>query len=78
MNTQQTTQEKNLTQEANDLQKNQFIFSIRSNGEVLGYVESLDGKLKTEGKIGDNIYNSWVDLIKGLQGHNIAIDNFYW
>lgn len=60
------------------IQTDQFIFSIRKDGEVLGYIESKNGYLVTTGSIGENTYESFVDLIKGLQGHNIAIDNFYW
>ena len=60
-----------------ELQKDQFIFSIRKDGQVLGYVESKDGKLVTEGIIGENTYDSLEDFIKGLQGFGIAIDNFY-
>lgn len=60
------------------LQKDQNIFSIRKDGEVLGYIESKNGYLVTTGSIGENTYESFVDLIKGLQGHGIAIDNFYW
>jgi len=61
-----------------ELQKDQFIFSIRKDGEVLGYVESKDGKLVTTGQIGENTYESLTDFIRGLQGHDIAIDNFYY
>ena len=60
-----------------ELEKDQNIFSIRKNGEVLGYVESKDGKLVTSGMIGENTYDSLVAFIMGLQGHDIAIDNFY-
>jgi len=55
------------------------MLSIRKNGEVLGYVEVMeDGKIRTEGTIGENTYNNFVELIKGLQGFDIEIDNFYW
>lgn len=60
-----------------ELLKDQNIFSIRKNKEVLGYIESKDGKLVTEGIIGENTYDSLIDLIRGLQGFDIAIDNFY-
>ncbi len=60
-----------------ELQKDQNIFSIRKNGEVLGYIESKDGKIVTTGFIGENTYESLTDFIKGLQGFDIAIDNFY-
>jgi hypothetical protein len=61
-----------------DLTKDQNLFSIRKNGEVLGYIEIKDGKIVTEGIIGENTYDNFVELIKGLQGFDIEIDNFYW
>lgn len=61
-----------------ELQKDQNIFSIRKDGEVLGYIESKEGQLVTSGTIGENTYNSLIDLIRGLQGFDISIDNFYW
>jgi hypothetical protein len=61
-----------------DLTKDQNLFSIRKNGEVLGYIEIKDSKIVTEGIIGENTYNNFVELIKGLQGFGIEIDNFYW
>ncbi len=45
-----------------DLQRDQHLMSIRQNGE----------------RIGDNQYDNFVELIKGLQGFNIKIDEFYW
>jgi len=60
-----------------DLTKDQNLFSIRKNGEVLGYIEIKDSKIVTEGLIGENTYNNFVELIKGLQGFDIEIDNFY-
>jgi hypothetical protein len=61
-----------------NLTRDQFLFSIRKNGEVLGYIEIKDSKIVTEGLIGENTYNNFVELIKGLQGFDIEIDNFYW
>ena len=61
-----------------DLTKDQNLFSIRKNGEVLGYIEIKDSKIVTEGIIGENTYDNFVELIKGLQGFDIEIDNFYW
>ena len=61
-----------------ELAKDQFIFSIRKNNEVLGYIESKNGHIVTTGIIGENEYESLVELIKGLQGFEISIDNFYW
>jgi len=61
-----------------DFSKDQVLFSIRRNGECLGYIETENGKLVTSGVIGENTYDNFVELIKGLQGFGIAIDNFYW
>lgn len=52
--------------------------SIRKNGECLGHIEIENGKIVTSGVIGINTYNNFVELIKGLQGFGIAIDNFYY
>lgn len=60
-----------------DLNHNQNLFSIRKKGEVLGYIEAKDGKIVTEGIIGENTYDNFVELIKGLWGFGIEIDNFY-
>lgn len=60
-----------------DLTKDQVLLSIRKDGQT-SYVESKDGKLSTDGFLGDNTYDNFVELIKGLQGHDIHIDNFYW
>lgn len=60
-----------------ELEKDQNIFSIRKDGNVLGYVESKDGKIVTSGYIGDNTYDSLTEFIQGLYGFGIAIDNFY-
>ena len=62
----------------------EFVFSIRKNGEFLGYIEEVTDRsytiigYETSGVIGNNCYDSWIELIKGLKGFNIAIDNFYW
>lgn len=61
-----------------DLEKDQVLFSIRRNGDCMGFVESKNGKIVTSGYIGENEYDSIVELIKGLQGFDIHIDNFYW
>lgn len=61
-----------------ELEKDQNIFSIRKDGICLGYIESKDGKLVTSGQIGENEYNSLVDLMRSLQGMDISVDNFYW
>ena len=60
-----------------DINRDQNLFSIRKQGQVLGYISAKDGKIVTEGVIGENTYDNFVDLIKGLQGFGIHIDNFY-
>ena len=61
-----------------DLQRDQQLFSIRQNGECIGYIEIVEGKITTSGIIGYNQYDNFVELIKGLQGFDIKIDDFYW
>lgn len=61
-----------------DLQRDQHLMSIRQNGERIGDIEIVDGKITTTGIIGDNQYDNFVELIKGLQGFDIKIDEFYW
>ena len=61
-----------------DLNKDQHLMSIRSNGKEMGHVEIENGKIVTNGFIGENTYNNFVELIHGLQGHGIKIDDFYF
>lgn len=61
-----------------DLTKDQHLMSIRVKGELMGHVEIENGKIVTNGFIGDNTYNNFVELIYGLQGHGISIDDFYY
>lgn len=61
-----------------DLTKDQHLMSIHKNRECLGHIEIKDGKITTEGFIGNNEYENFVDLIYGLQGFDISIDNFYF
>ena len=65
-------------EEIQDLSKDQHLMSVRKNGECLGHIEIKDGKITTSGFIGDNQYNNFVELIKGLQGFDIEVDDFYW
>ena len=60
-----------------DLNYNQVLFSIRKDGEI-AYIEEKDGMIETSGFVGDNKYYNFVELIKGLQGFNIKLDDFYW
>ena len=52
--------------------------SIIKNGVRIGDIEIIDCKITTTGIIGDNQYDNFVELIKGLQGFDIKIDEFYW
>lgn len=52
--------------------------SIRQNGKWIGDIEIVDGKITTSGIIGNKQYDNFVELIKGLQGFDIKIDEFYW
>lgn len=61
-----------------DLQRDQHLMSIRQNGKRIGDIEIINNKITTNGFIGDNQYDNFVDLIKGLQGFDIKIDEFYW
>lgn len=61
-----------------DLQRDQHLMSIRANGQELGHIEIVNGKITTTGEIGDKEYNNFVELIHGLQGFDIKIDNFYF
>jgi len=61
-----------------DLTKDQHLMSIMKNGETLGHVEIEDEKIVTNGYIGENTYNNFVELIYGLQGFDITIDNFFF
>lgn len=61
-----------------DLNINQLLFTIRQDNKEIGSIEVLDGEIVTSGMIGENTYNDFVELIKGLQGFDIRIDDFYW
>ena len=62
-----------------DLTKDQHLMSIRVDGECIGHVEIVDGKITTYGTIGEgNTYENFVDLIYGLQGFDIKIDDFFF
>ena len=68
----------NYNQNKLDLQKDQHLMSIIKNGVRIGDIEIVNGKITTTGIIGDNQYDNFVELIKGLQGFDIKIDEFYW
>jgi hypothetical protein len=61
-----------------DLTKDQHLMSIRSNGQEMGNIEIEDGKIVTNGFIGENTYDNFVELIRGLQGHGIKVDDFFF
>ena len=61
-----------------DLSKDQHLMSIHKDGQELGHIEIENGKIVTSGEIGENTYENFVELIYGLQGHDIKIDNFYF
>lgn len=61
-----------------DLKKDQHLMSIRSNRKEMGDIEIENGKIVTSGYIGNNEYNNFVELIYGLQGFDIKIDDFFF
>lgn len=62
-----------------ELNKQQHIFSIKTNNEEIGSIESNEkGNLITSGFIGEGEFNSLIELIIHLQGHGISIDDFYY
>jgi hypothetical protein len=42
------------------------------------YIDKKDNKFITSGFIGENSYNNFIELLKGLQGFNINIDDLYF
>jgi hypothetical protein len=55
------------------------LMSIIQNGiKLCDIYTDHEGLIITEGLVGDNQYNNFVELIKGLQGFDIAIDQFYF
>lgn len=61
-----------------DFSKDQHLMSIRSKGIEMGHIEIENGKIVTNGQIGENTYDNFVDLIHGLQGYDIKIDDFFF
>ena len=61
-----------------DMTKDQHLMSIRSNGHEMGHIEIENGKIVTNGYIGENTYDNFVDLIRGLQGFGIKVDDFFF
>ena len=44
-----------------DLQRDQHLMSIRQNGERIGDIEIVNGKITTTGIIGDNQYDNLLN-----------------
>ncbi len=68
-----------------DFNKNQPLLSIRPRREDgrldvdnVSHISIEDGELVTEGPVGEGRYENFVELIHGLQGKGIAIDDFYF
>jgi len=62
-----------------DMTRDQHLMSIRINSiECIGHIEISNGKITTSGDIGENSYDNFVDLIRGLQGRGIKVDDFYF
>lgn len=67
------------TYENIDMSRDQHLMSIRIDGKkLIGHIEIKDGKIVTTGFIGENVYDNFVDLIRGLQGFDIKIDDFFF
>jgi hypothetical protein len=69
--------EREYVEEEIDFSRDQHLMSIRKDGREIGSIEAKGGKLVTSGEIGDNEYANFVEMIKGLWGHGIHIDNFF-
>lgn len=61
-----------------DLNKDQHLMSIRPPDGRVAHIEIKDGKIVTEGFVGEKTYENFVELIRGLWGFNIHMDNFYF
>ena len=46
-----------------DTNKDQHLMSIRRDNECLGHIEISNGKLVTNGYIGENEFDNFVELI---------------
>lgn len=61
-----------------DLTRDQHLMSIRPKIQGVSHIEIVDGKITTSGWVGDCVYDNFVELIRGLQGHGLKIDDFYF
>lgn len=50
---------------------------IMQNGQAIGIVNILDDEIITSGMIGYNSYANFGQLLYGLQGFNICIDDIF-
>jgi len=60
-----------------DFSRDQHLMSIRQKNGNVSYIETKDGKLVTSGFVGENTYDNFVDLIRGLWGFEIKVDEFF-
>jgi len=61
-----------------NMSKDQHLMSIRTGGKEMGHIELKEGKIVTSGQIGENEYDNFVELIRGLQGFDIKVDDFFF
>jgi len=61
-----------------DMSINQHLMSIRVEGQEMGHIEVENGKIVTSGLIGENEYDNFVQLINGLWGFGISVDDFFF
>lgn len=63
-----------------DMSKDQHLMSIRlrnDNMKHIGDIEIKNGNIITSGEVGNKTYNNFVELLKGLQGYGISMDDLY-
>ena len=63
-----------------DMSKDQHLMSIRlrnDNMKHIGDIEIKNGNIITTGEVGNKTYNNFVELLKGLQGYGISMDDLY-
>jgi hypothetical protein len=54
-----------------------IIFQFKLNDSWC-YVDKENGVYITTGQVGNNTYNSLVEVLKGLQGFDISIDDLFF
>lgn len=63
-----------------DMSKDQHLMSIRlrnDNMKHIGDIEIKNSNIITTGEVGNKVYNNFVELLKGLQGYGISMDDLY-